>query len=135
MEEDEKVIKEICLKAAIIRLIEKDIIEVHTMPEHETQKEDVDEINRVTKEFVNGNPHYVIVFVGRGSTASKEVREYAAKETFRKNIIAEAIIIDSLATRILASMYMKFARPKQKIKVVDSKKEAMNWIEGIKKKG
>lgn len=126
------VIREMQLRAALVRLIESDILEVHTTPDHETQIEDVIDINRVSKDFVGDQPYYVVVFVGHGSSASKEVREFAAKETFRKNVVAEAIIIDNLATRILANMYMKFARPKQKIKVVDSKKEAMKWIEGIR---
>lgn len=127
------VIKEVQLKAALIRLIDEDVLEVHTTPDHETLVEDVDEINRVTRQLVGDKPHYVIVFVGTGSTASGKVREYAARETFRKNIVAEAIIITTLATRILATMYMKFARPKQKIKVVNSKEEAVKWIYNLKK--
>jgi len=128
------VIKEVQLRAALVRLIEEDVLEVHTTPDYDTQIDDVTEINRVTKKFVGEKPHYIVVFVGHGSSASKEVREFAARETFRKNIVGEAIIIDNLATRILANMYMKFARPKQKIKVVDSKKEAMKWINELKGK-
>lgn len=134
MEEKLKVLQEIQLKSALIRLIDEDIIEVHTTPEHETLIEDVEEINVTVKKMLGDNNHYIVVFVGHGSTSSKSTREYAAKESFRKNVIAEAIIIDNLATRILANMYMKFARPKQKIKVVGSRSEAMDWINELKRK-
>lgn len=122
------------LKAAEIIYLGGNIVEVITSANYETTIEDVAEINKTVKSLVGDNPHGVLVITQQGATASSEAREYAAKQSFRKNIIAEAIVIKNLAIRLGAIVYMKVSRPKQKIKLFNSRKGALNWLKKEMKK-
>jgi hypothetical protein len=77
-------------------------------------------------------PFLLLVIVPLGASSTKEAREYASQESIRNRIKAQAIVVDSLATRIMANVYMKINRPKQPIKVFSDKNAALEWL--LKKK-
>ncbi len=109
-----------------------DIIYVQTFENAEIEIPEIDEMNIYLRSLVEDGPCYLIVFPGVGSISSHEARKHAAKLK-NKNIIAEAIIIDNLATRLLANFYMKINRPEQRIKLFSNEKAALEWINSIKK--
>ncbi len=122
------------LRAVTLHLLEKDILEVTTTPDYETTIDDIKEINEVTKSLFQDRSYYVLVVTSQGSSSSSEARELAAKESARKNIIAEAIVIENIAVRLAATVYMKVNRPKQKIKLFNSRQKALQWIHQLKSK-
>ncbi|MFI5204879.1 MAG: STAS/SEC14 domain-containing protein [Flavobacteriales bacterium] len=77
-------------------------------------------------------PFLLLVIVPLGASSTKEAREYASQKNIRNRIKAQAIVVDSLATRIMANVYMKINRPQQPIKVFSDKEAAIDWL--VKKK-
>lgn len=73
-------------------------------------------------------PFLLLVIVPSGASATKQAREYAAQESIRNRIKAQAIVVDNLATRVMASIYMKINRPKFIIKVFSDKQYAVEWL-------
>ena len=94
---------------------------------------EVDEMYKSFTALANNEACFLIVTPGHGNTSSEEARKYAAKLK-GKNVIAEALIINNLAIRLLANFYIKVNRPKQKIKIFSTTASALVWINSIKAK-
>ena len=110
-----------------------DIVYIHTFEDAEIEIPEIDELNKNLLALVEDRPCYLIVFPGEGSISSHEARKYAATKK-GKNIIAEAIVMNNLAIRLLANFYMKINRPEQKIKLFSNEASALAWIDSIKGK-
>jgi len=113
-----------------IEMKQKNILYIYTFENASIEIPQIDELNLAVKSMVGEMPYCIIVLPGHGSTSSHEGRQYAASLR-RKNIIAEAIIIESLAIRLLASFYMKVNRPGHRIKLFEYEKDALTWINSI----
>lgn len=122
------------LKSATISLLENNIIQVETTADYEASIDDIKEINNETSLMAADQKYLILVLTNQGASATSEAREYAAKESVRKNLIAEAIVIKNIALRLAATVYMKVNRPKQRIKLFNSKNEALKWLREIRAK-
>ncbi len=120
------------MRAGKTRLLEDDIIEIIIRENYETTIDDVNEFNGILSELTKGKMHYVLTITQQGSSSTKEAKEYAAQESFRKNVVAQAIVISNIAIRLMATAYMRINRPKQKIKLFNSRSEALRWIQLLK---
>jgi endo-1,4-beta-mannosidase len=109
------------------------VVYIYTFEDAEIEIPEIDELNKNLKALTNDGPCYIIVFPGEGSISSHEARKYAATKK-GKNIVAEAIVMNNLAIRLLANFYMKINRPEQKIKLFSNENAALEWINGIKGK-
>lgn len=116
------------LRSAILELIEADILQVTITADYETTIEDIDEIHTTSLEMTGGKPHFLLVITKQGASSSNEAREYAAKKGKERKILGEAIVIKNVALRMAATVYMKVNRPKQKIKLFNTKEKAISWI-------
>jgi len=110
-----------------------DVVYIYTLEDAEIEIPEIDELNKNLEALTEGMPCYLIVFPGEGSISSHEARKYAATKK-GKNIVAEAIVMNNLAIRLLANFYMKINRPEQKIKLFSNEKAALEWIKSIKEK-
>ncbi|MDP1803174.1 MAG: hypothetical protein Q8L81_17565 [Bacteroidota bacterium] len=110
-----------------------DVVYIHTFEDAAIEIPEIDELNKNLRDLVEDRPCYLIVIPGIGSISSPEARKYAAKQK-GKNIIAEAIIINNLAIRLLANFYMKVNRPEQKIKLFSNEISALAWVHSLKEK-
>jgi hypothetical protein len=122
------------IKSAEIELIEDKVVKITTASNYESNIEDVKEIGEVMNTLIGNNPHYILVITQQGASATPDAREYAANSSYRRNVIAEGIVIKNLALRMAATVYMKVNRPKQKIKLFNSEAKALTWIRKLKSK-
>ncbi|MBL7884458.1 MAG: hypothetical protein JNL69_10350 [Bacteroidia bacterium] len=63
---------------------------------------------------------------------SKEGAAYAASEQGVAYTLANAVLIDSLAKKLLFNFFLNFNKPIAPTKGFSSREEAFNWLEGIK---
>lgn len=122
------------LRSAILELVEADILQVTTTADYETTIEDIDEIHKTSLEMTKDIPHFILVITKQGAGSSSEAREYASKKGKERKILGEAIVIKNVALRMAATVYMKVNRPKQKIKLFNTKEKALAWIYSQRKK-
>ena len=90
---------------------------------------DVPEMEIVFNEYnkvAESGPLKVIVEFGELSSITKEARNYLKKHKVKA--ICEAIIINSLAQRLIMSFYIKVKSHNHPSKVFKSKKNALNWV-------
>ncbi len=58
----------------------------------------------------------------------EKTRQWAADGDGNKQTIADAIVIKSLAQKIIGNFYLKFNRPVKPSKIFNSPTEAYNWL-------
>ncbi len=95
--------------------------------------EEVDELHQSLNELVDHQPYCMLVIPASGNSSSAEARKYAARLK-NKKVIAEAIVVDNLAHRLLANFYIKVNRPRQKVRVFSNVPAGLAWIESIRDK-
>lgn len=61
-------------------------------------------------------------------TASHEARNIFSSENAGKYIIANAVIVNSLSTRLIVNFFIKFHRPSFPVKIFNSEAEALRWL-------
>ena len=121
-------------KTARLELKKHNLVYVYTNENCVIEMDEVKTIHKALFEMVKGQPCYLIVFPAAGSTSTGEARQYAAKSKNEKNIMAEAVVVNNLALRILASFYANINQPKHKVKLFSSSHSAVNWISDLMKK-
>jgi hypothetical protein len=95
-------------------LSEDNVIEFHAIFAKETE-------NRKLK---------LLVLPGKNTSASREAREYSQRTVLKS--LGEAIVIHSLAQRIISNFYISFkSKADYPIKMFNSKDVALKWLRSL----
>ena len=110
------------------------IMEMHFKKDAEIDIEQVKEIEEVRNKLTGNDRYAVLVcFKGRFITPTKEGREYAAKGKTASNILATAIVVNSLSLKLIVRSYIFFNRPRTKTQMFNKKEKAIKWLNKILK--
>jgi hypothetical protein len=74
---------------------------------------------------------YLIMLDGRAhmATFSPEARKYMAESPLVNEVrVAQAIIVSSLAGRLIANFYIKFNKPPRPVRVFNDEASAKKWL-------
>jgi hypothetical protein len=78
--------------------------------------------------------HLILVETSIDSTISKAAREFAAEPEINSVTKAAAIMVKSLANRIIINFIIKFSRKQTtQMKMFDNKQKAIDWLLSFKK--
>ena len=119
--------KKVELDKAFCNLLEKGVINVIYKDNVEIELNDVIELRKVTEEMTCGKPYVSVYEAGNHTTITKEAREISSKDVHIKNRKALAIVVKSLAQRIISNFFMKSNKDIHPIKVFNSKEKALKW--------
>lgn len=119
----EKVIQ---LDSATISIGSDGIIRISIKEDFEVELHDAQEMYRVIDENTGGAENLIFVKPGIGSTVSRDVRDFIRRKPSVS--IAEAILVDNLAHRLMVNFITKFHRPDKKVKVFSSEEKAVDWL-------
>lgn len=113
-----------------IYYIEEDILCLEYIDDHIVDEENVSEFHAIFNKEAEHKKLKLLVLPGQNTTATREAREYSQQSTL--NCIGEAIIINSLAQRIISNFYISFKNKSDySIKMFNSKDEAIKWLRGL----
>jgi hypothetical protein len=73
-----------------------------------------------------------LFLVGENVSITKEARDNAIKIEEISMLGASAVVVDSLAYKLVANFYLKFNKPKRPYKVFSKEEEAVKWLKTIK---
>ena len=96
--------------------------------------QDAIEVDDLTYELVNGNP-FVTVVDGRNvrSNMSHEARKhFATNKKITEIRKAQAIVVNSLHTKLIANFYMNFHKPSNPVKIFNDFDKAEKWAMEIR---
>jgi len=106
----------------------KNVIEFHFYDNVVLEPEDIEEMNKASTILCQGEtlPHLIVP--GLHMTASKEARETDIMEQRAKNTLCEAIVLNNLAIRLVATLYYRFNPTPFETKQFKSIESARRWI-------
>ena len=83
--------------------------------------------------FDGKHKHRVLVEPGRFTEISKEAREFSSKTDSNAMTLGTAVIVKTLAHRIIINFIINFTRQDaMKMKMFDSKEKAIDWLLKLK---
>lgn len=114
--------------SATIRLRENGIVFFKLKEDAVVDLEEAKEIYNITMALTRGEKYSSLVDARATISLSKEAREWSAKPELHINLIAQAIIVSSLANRIIANFIIKFNRAKAPMRLFSTEEKALEWL-------
>lgn len=90
---------------------------------------EVREAKRVNMELSEGKPYAYLAIKGEFSEVTKEAKELLASKEIAINTVAKALLIQSLADRIMANFYLTLNKPYVTTKIFTDKIKAVEWLQ------
>lgn len=87
------------------------------------------EHHRIYKEVAGLKDLPLCLIIDDGVEITREARDFARKIEPKQPFTACAVVVNSLAYKILANFYVVFHKPVKPFKVFNSKESAIQWLE------
>ncbi|MBK8369145.1 MAG: hypothetical protein IPL10_17655 [Bacteroidetes bacterium] len=122
-------------RASTIEFWDNDIIFIKLKDNIQVELEDAQKQYVFLKaKYNNINKHIILVETGLDTSISKEAREFESKPESNEMTAATAVIVKSLAHRIIINFIIKLTHQQtMKMKMFDDKQKAINWLLSFKK--
>ena len=103
-------------------------LHVHVKGVDEFSVKDIMDIAKTLYEIGKGPKFLIYAILENFLFVGKETRALAAKEITGKYIVAEAIVVNSTALKLLVNFYIAFNKPKRPTRMFDSEDKAVAWL-------
>ncbi|MBL4657205.1 MAG: hypothetical protein JKX73_04335, partial [Flavobacteriales bacterium] len=124
----ENVVESIDARTAEVYMRDDDIICVCVKDDVDIDIEDSKETFEAVKKLANGEKKPVLVFTGSGGTITNDVRRFSASKAAGEPTLAEAVIANSLAHKLVVNFLIKFANMGRPMRIFTSESEAVHWL-------
>lgn len=121
-------IKTVEHKAASISLMDRGIIFFKMKENAVIELKEAKEIYNITIALSQGKKYSSLVDARAVVSLSKEAREWSSKPELHTNLIAQAILVNSLANRLIANFIIRFNRSKSPMRVFSKEEKALEWL-------
>jgi hypothetical protein len=109
--------------------IAANIVELNFENGFEGELEDVKLIvERVGKFCFNNQPVLLLVVYAEDNIFSKEARQYIASKEINHIVKAEALVLNSMALRIMGNFYLKVNKPARQSRLFNDRNIAFEWL-------
>ena len=113
----------------VAELYENSIIEVKWNSEiKEISKQHLVALTKAVKTLGKEQKMRIYINTYDFLSINKEGRDYSTTPAAEKYTLANAILIDSLAKKILFNFYLKFNKPKVPLRAFQLKSQAFEWL-------
>lgn len=121
----------ISVPKADVVIIDKRIVKMTIRDGSHLEIEDVIEINKIKCRLTAEKKHVVLLISGTDTSISKEARELSADNELARNRLAKAIVINSLAQRIIGNYFIRFNKSSTPVKLFKNENDALDWLRGF----
>jgi len=124
---------EIIMKKAIVRRVDEKIIEIDYLTDNNFELEDAIEANNAYYNISKGKPFVSLIDTSnKYGNITNEARLHYANDLKTKSIrLAEAIVLNNLPARIIATFYIRYNKPSNPVKIFSKREDAINWLHEI----
>jgi len=121
-------VKNIVLDFAKIELLENNIVRIElfdkqVIGEHESRK-----INNSIGSLTEGRRARILLVPQPNTSFDHGAREFSSSDEGLQFTIADAMVVTSLAHKILVSFYLKINKPKKPSKAFETEQDAIKWL-------
>jgi hypothetical protein len=90
------------------------------------------EIIHTRKEFCNHRPYPGLILDLGVMEISKEARDLFSSELGTRDVLATALVLRAVYSRIIGNFFIKVTRPPIPVKIFNDKTKALEWLEQFK---
>jgi hypothetical protein len=119
--------------AKISYLKEEGMLNIELYSGNEIGLEDSMQHNAAAQKLTNGDYHCAFIKALGNIDISSEARKYGSKPEIQENLIAQAVLVNSLATRIAGNFYIRFNKPQKPTRIFTNEEDALSWLRYKKK--
>jgi len=107
---------------------EESVLYVELFPGHEISLEDSIAHSKAGETLTKGVLHCAYIKALGNIDISSEARKYGSAPEIQKNLIAQAVLVNSLATRIAGNFFIRFNKPPKPIRIFTNPEDAKSWL-------
>lgn len=111
-----------------VQYLENDIMHYKVKENCLVSMDDVNQCLDILKEFDENKSFRNLYELGKNSKVMEDVKDWASDSEGNMQTIADAIIIRSLAHKLIANTYLKVKRPPKPTKVFTKQEDAIKWL-------
>lgn len=113
-----------------IEIIDQDLVRLSYVDEVEVDLISAKIDYKLFDEITKGKPFRKLVVSGKYTQLTEDAIKYIQAENKKRAhlIIAEAIVVNSLAQRLLGNFYYRLQKPNYDIRMFTSEEKAMDWL-------
>ncbi len=127
------IINPISTKSATFSLIEEGILRVQILDNSEIDLEESKIMQKISLQITEDKKFVTLVDARVRVVVSKESREWGSSSEGQKNMLAQAIIVDSMANRLIGNFIIQFHKPIAITKLFSDETSAIEWLKEQKK--
>ena len=125
--------KTVSTKSAKFSLLEEGILHIKLLPDTEIDLEESKTMQRASLDIMNGKDFVVLIDARASIVVTKESREWGSTAEAQVHMLAQAIVVNSLANKIVGNFIIKFHKPIAKTALFSDEKYALQWLREQKK--
>lgn len=119
-------------KTSTIFLREDGIFQLAVKPNSHIELGDSLEIFEVLQKYSNAVENILLLtIIGEDCTWDKEAREFTTTKEYSKLIKGEAIVVSSLAHKLLFNFTLKTFKPQLAMNLFSQEDKAINWLKNL----
>ena len=117
-------------KTTTMSMLEKDILLIVMKEGVVVDIPESDENYEAAMKLTNGNRYGALIDARHYVSLTNEAREHSSNPKFQTHVIAQAVVISSLASRLLANFLIQFHKRNKnaEMKLFNDYDAALNWL-------
>ncbi len=123
-----EILDQINLEKGVISILNDNILRFEVKKTDEITVADLRQFNLAIGEIGAGKQFLNLIVIKDFVLFDKEIRNYAASAEANKYTIADAIVVNSSALKMVGNFYIKFNKPLKPSRIFTSEKEAIQWL-------
>jgi hypothetical protein len=115
-------------KADVV-LVTAEFVRISIYDNVHLEREDVKEIHEAKLALLEkGKKHVVLMIAGKYATISREARDLSAEPEITENRMAKAMVVRSLAQKIIGDFFIRISKPAGHTRVFFLEADAIGWL-------
>jgi hypothetical protein len=121
-------------KVSWISMLDEDTLRVEFKPDAFVDVEEFQENLRAYKKLITTERVFMLTVANPGAETSVEVRNLFSSPERSSFKYAEALVISSLAQKLMANFVIKVQKPHHPLRFFNDEKDALKWLKEQKEK-
>lgn len=123
-----KLVKEINIDYANVKLFSPALVRMEITADLVITSEEAKELNEIIGELSEGKEIAFMLLANDATQFDSSAREFSASEEGFKYKKAEALVVRTLAHKLIAELYLKINKPIKSSKAFTNEEDAVDWL-------
>lgn len=109
-------------------MIEEGIIHITLFENSEIDLVESKNMQQMSWSLTKGKPFVALIDARVNIEVSKEAREWGSTPEAQKNMLAQAVLVNSIANKLVGNFIIKFHKPIAKTRLFSDEETALLWL-------